>query len=137
MPRANRHLRHHDFPRSFGYPLAHIVGTIEHVFGSVVNHHGADHQHFRVKIDRVIEFKGGDQNLTGQVVFCAVRSGDSEGLGGEIPGLAVGQSIEMQGEYIDEREAYPLPDNSNPVYPVLHFTHHPVGFIRYQNEFYS
>jgi hypothetical protein len=137
MPRANRFLRHHQFKHSLGYPLAHIVGTIEHLFPSVVNHNGADHQHFRVKIDRVLEFKGGDLNITGQVVFCAVRSGDSEGLGTEIPGLAVGQPIEMQGEYVDDHDCYPLPDNENPVYPVLHFTHHPIGFIRYHDEFYS
>jgi hypothetical protein len=137
MPLANRVLRHHRFKHSLGFPLAHVQGTIDCVFPNFQNHHGADHQHFHVKVDRVLEFKGGDENITGEMVFVALRFGDGEGLESPIPDLTAGQPIELQGEYIDQKECYKTQDNSNPVIPVLHFTHHPVGFVRYHDEFYS
>jgi hypothetical protein len=66
-----------------------------------------------------------------------VRFGDNEGLDHEIDGLASGHPIEVQGEYIDLGPAYPTEDNTNPVLPVLHFTHHPVGYMLYEGEYYS
>ncbi|CAH2903017.1 MAG: unnamed protein product [uncultured Paraburkholderia sp.] len=101
------------------------------------NHHGANHQHMVIKIDKVLKFEGGTQNLVGIEVFVAVRFGDNEGLSEEIPGLQAGQPIEVQGEYIPEASAYPTDDNSDPVLPVLHFTHHPVGYVRYAGQYYS
>lgn len=67
----------------------------------------------------------------------AVRFGDSEGLDAEIPDLTVGNPIEIQGEYIDVAGVYPTQDNENPVLPVLHYTHHPVGFLKYEGTYYS
>ncbi|MFM0075446.1 hypothetical protein PQQ86_30270 [Paraburkholderia sediminicola] len=113
------------------------TGTISKVFLSPEFHHAAEHQQFVIKIDKVVKFDGGTQNLVGTEVFVAVRYGDSEGLAQEIPGLQVGQPIEAQGEYIAEASAYPTADNNNPVLPVLHFTHHPVGYVLYQGHTYS
>jgi uncharacterized protein YqgV (UPF0045/DUF77 family) len=135
--RATQILPHHRFVYSLGAPLACIEGTISRVFAAPENHNGANHQHLIVKIDTVVKFEGGQQNLVGTEVFVAVRFGDNEGLAQEIPGLAAGQPIEVQGEYISEASAYPTEDNSNPVLPVLHFTHHPVGFVKYAGEYYS
>jgi hypothetical protein len=90
-----------------------------------------------IKIDKVLKFEGGTQSLVGTEVFVAVRFGDNEGLAEEIPGLQAGQPIEVQGEYIPEANAYPTDDNSSPVLPVLHFTHHPVGYVRYAGQYYS
>ena len=70
-------------------------------------------------------------------MFVAVRFGDTEGLDSQVVDLRAGQPIEIQGEYIDEAHAYPTQDNHNPTLPVLHFTHHPVGYIRYEGVFYS
>ncbi|MBB4568824.1 hypothetical protein [Rhizobium leucaenae] len=113
--RANRILPHHRFSHSLGAPLARVQGTIAHVFEAPENHHGANHQHFTVKIEMVLKFDGGDDDITGQIVFVAVRFGDNEGLDHEIPDLRAGEAIELQGEYISIASAYPTEDNSNPV----------------------
>jgi hypothetical protein len=134
---ATQTLPHHSSPHSLGAPLACVQATISKVFLSPEFHHTADHQQFVIKIDTVVKFEGGAQNLVGTEVFVAVRFGDSEGLAQQIPGLQVGQPIEVQGEYISEASAYPTADNSNPVLPVLHFTHHPVGYVKYQGHTYS
>ena len=51
--------------------------------------------------------------------------------------LKAGEPIELQGEYIPIASAYPTDDNSDPVLPVLHFTHHPVGYVMYKGVHYS
>ena len=135
--RANRILPHHRFSHSLGAPLARVQGTIARVFASPENHHGANHQHFTVTIAKVLQFEGSDQDITGETVFVAVRFGDTEGLDHEIEDLAVGHTIEIQGEYIPSGTAYPTEDNVDPVLPVLHFTHHPVGYVLYEGVHYS
>lgn len=135
--RANTILPHHRFTRSLGAPLARVQGTVVKVFDGPENHHGANHQHFTVQIEKVLRFDGGSEDIAGQTVFVAVRFGDNEGLDHEIEGLAAGRPIELQGEYIGSGDAYPTEDNTNPVLPVLHFTHHPVGYVLYQGEHYS
>jgi hypothetical protein len=130
-------LPHHRFSHSLGFPLARVKASIETVFGGPANHHGANHQHFTVKINSIVRFDGGTAPPVGTVVFVAVRFGDSEGLDSEIVGLAAGKPIELQGEYIDAAGAYPTEDNTDPVRPVLHFTHHPVGFVDYDGTHYS
>lgn len=135
--RSNRILRHHRFPNSLGAPLARVRGTVTKVFDGPENHHGANHQHFRVQVTQVVRLDGSNVNLVGVTLFVAVRFGDNLGLDSEIEGLAVGNPIELQGEYIDQAHAYPTEDNTNPVLPVLHFTHHPVGFVEYGGEHYS
>ncbi|WCM22222.1 DUF3465 domain-containing protein [Paraburkholderia bryophila] len=135
--RATEILPHHSYVHSLGAPLACVQGTISKVFPSPDNHHGANHQQFVIRIDKVLKFDGGTANLVGTEVFVAVRFGDDEGLAHEIPGLQAGQPIEAQGEYIPDSSAYPTADNDNPVLPVLHFTHHPVGYVRYNGQYYS
>lgn len=138
--RATQILPHHRYVHSIGAPVACVQGTISKVFDGPENHHGANHQQFVIRIDTVVKFEGStqtSQSLVGTEVFVAVRFGDNEGLAHEIPGLQAGQPIEAQGEYIPEASAYPTEDNSNPVLPVLHFTHHPVGYVKYQGQYYS
>lgn len=138
--RATKILPHHRFPQSHGAPLARVKGILTKVFASPENHHGANHQHFVVTIQTVVTLDGADftpESLVGQDVFVAVRFGDTEGLDHEIKDLAEQQPIELQGEYITSADAYPTEDNTNPVRPVLHFTHHPVGFVEYQGVHYS
>jgi hypothetical protein len=134
---ATQTLPHHSYANSLKAPLACVQGTISKVFFAPEFHHTAEHQQFVVKIEKVLKFEGGTQNLVGTEVFLAVRFGDSEGLKQPIPGLQVGQPIEAQGEYIPEASAYPTADNSNPILPVLHFTHHPVGFVLYHGKTYN
>src|ERR1700685_1969490 len=49
--RATQILPHHRYVYSLGAPLACVQGTISKVFDSPENHHGANHQHFIIKID--------------------------------------------------------------------------------------
>ncbi|MDL2409460.1 hypothetical protein PY650_28270 [Rhizobium calliandrae] len=112
--RANRILPYHRFSHSLGAPLTRVQGT--RVFAAPENHHGANHQHFTVLIETVLEF---------------------EGLDHEIADLQEGRPIELQGEYIESGDAYPTEDNRDPVLPVLHFTHHPVGYVLYEGVHYS
>ncbi|HEY1995936.1 hypothetical protein [Paraburkholderia sp.] len=135
--RATLILPHHRYSHSIGAPLACVQGTVTRVFDGPENHHGANHQQFVIKIDKVVKFEGGTENLVGTLVFVAVRFGDDEGLAHEIPNLQAGQPIEAQGEYIPDAQAYPTQDNQNPVLAVLHFTHHPVGYVLYQGQYYS
>jgi hypothetical protein len=72
------------------------------------------------------------------LVFVALRFGDRDGLNHPIRGLHPGQPIELQGEYIDSGHAYPTQDNEgHPPLPVLHFTHHPVGYVVYDGQRYD
>jgi hypothetical protein len=139
--RATKILGHHRFAHSQGAPHVHVEGTVITVFGGPGNHHGANHQHFTVKIDKVLALDGAqfdEPAIEGQTVFVAVRFGDTEGLDSEIPDLREQTPIEIQGEYIAEADAYETEDNEGPdKRPVLHFTHHPVGFIRYNGQYYS
>jgi hypothetical protein len=83
----------------------------------------------------VIDIRGAAPSLVTNEAFVAIRYGDREGLASPIPGLEAGKSIELQGEYIDLNHAYPT--IGNPGDPVIHFTHHPVGFIVYQGYRYE
>lgn len=96
---------------------------------------GAMHQHFLVNQIEVLDIRGADPSIVTDEAFVAIRYGDGEGLSQPIPGLAEGQSIELQGEYIDKNHAYAT--IGNPGDPVIHFTHHPVGFVVYQGVRYE
>jgi len=61
-------------------------------------------------------------------IFVAIRFGDNEGLVDPVP-FQEGKMTRMQGEYIDSADAYPTDDN--PGLSVLHFTHHPAGFVEF------
>ncbi len=81
----------------------------------------------------------GTENLNPSEVepeaFVAIRYGDSLGLPKPIPDLKEGADIEMQGEYIDRKHASKSRDN--PGDPVLHFTHHPLGYVVYEGHKYE
>src|SRR5262249_11345534 len=62
----------------------------------------------------------------GENVFVAIRIGDTVGTTEPIKGLVAGVGLDLKGEWIprDKAQAH----GRRPV-SVLHFTHHPVGFI--------
>jgi hypothetical protein len=78
-----------------------------------------------------------DESFVNQIsdIFVVIRFGDQLGLPEPIKGLAEGEAIELQGEYIDENHVIAGPDNQQRL-PVLHFTHRPVGFIIYKGTEY-
>ena len=76
----------------------------------------------------------------------APQTGDAASAADEPPrekplrtqNLRPGQPIELQGEYVDSGHAYPTQDNDgHPPLSVLHFTHHPVGYVIYDGQHYG
>jgi hypothetical protein len=63
---------------------------------------------------------------SGDDVFLAVRIGDTMGITKPIEGLVAGVGLDVKGEWIprDKAQAH----GGEPM-SVLHFTHHPLGFI--------
>lgn len=94
---------------------------------------GKMHQHFYIRIKEVLE---GDRRIVdAKTVFVAVHYGDEEGLPEPIPCLTPGEPIIIRGQFIPAAEAYQTDDN--PCFPVLHYTHHPVGYVIYDGVKYE
>ena len=68
-------------------------------------------------------------------VFLAVRYGDNEGLSQPINGgIDPGDKLHLKGQWITAANAY---SQHGDKMSVLHFTHHPVGFICTVDKCYS
>ncbi|WP_018132241.1 hypothetical protein [Effusibacillus pohliae] len=131
---TNQRLGHHQHPLALHGPIVHIKSVIKTVEEDV-RVQGVAHHHLLIHQTAVFDVRGGDPSIVKDEIFCSIRYGDSWGLNGPIPDLQAGQVIELQGEYIDKNHAYP--SVGNPGDPVLHFTHHPVGFVIYQGVRYE
>ena len=122
-------LPHHRFKHSLGGPLIRITANIEKLFPSPSNHNGANHQHLILNNITLEYSEGLPPGLqVSSEIFVATRFGDEEGLVDPVP-FEEGKMARLQGEYIDSSKAYPTDDN--PGLSVLHFTHHPVGFVEF------
>ena len=128
-------LSEQNHPLSLHAPVVHLTAVIKLVEEDVTDQQETSHMHFLINQVQIISISGGDASMVSCEIFCAVRYGDSMGLSERIDGLEEGQPIEMQGEYIDVNHAYP--SVGNPGDAVLHFTHHPVGFVIYQGKRYE
>jgi hypothetical protein len=69
-------------------------------------------------VERVID--------SGEDIFVAIRIGDSMGITNTILGLDAGAGLDLKGEWIPKAKAQ---SHGGRAMSVLHFTHHPVGFI--------
>ena len=97
------------------------------------DHKGKEHQHFYIYLEEIQE---GDASLVDDTtIFVAVHYGDAEGIAEPIPNLNPGQPIIIKGKFVPARQAYKTEDN--PGFPVLHFTHHPIGYIIYDGVRYE
>ncbi|MFJ8356815.1 hypothetical protein ACIQ69_26860 [Bacillus paramycoides] len=114
--------------------VIHVKAVIKTVEENV-KIHGVMHYHILINEITVIDIKGIDASKIPDEIYCAIRYGDEEGLGEPIIGLESGSPIELQGEYIEKNQAYS--SIGNPGDPVLHFTHHPVGFVVYNGKRYE
>jgi hypothetical protein len=121
-------------PLSLHGPVVHVKAVIKKMENDAEGA-GAMHQHFLVHQIQVLDIRGADPSLVTDEAFVAIRYGDEEGLSRPIEGLAEGEPIELQGEYIDANHAYP--SVGNPGDAVIHFTHHPVGFVVYHGVRYD
>ncbi len=59
-------------------------------------------------------------------VFVAIRYGDRMGIMEPIEGLDEGATLHLRGEWITKERAR---EHGGRVLSVLHFTHHPIGFV--------
>lgn len=107
----------------------HVAATVSKVFPDRVSHDGAEHQH--IWIDQLQALDGG-ADYAGNV-FVAIRITEG-GIGQDIP-FEEDTPVELQGMFIPAGQADPGQDNQG--LPVLHFTHRPVGFVKYEGEEYQ
>ena len=80
----------------------------------------ADHPDSRVQAD--IQ----DCIATRRAVFVAIRFGDNLGIQVPVQGLTDGAALHLKGEWITRDQAQ---SHGGEKLSVLHFTHHPIGFI--------
>ena len=79
-----------------------------------------------IKTDPDVDADLRDAKANGRNVFVAVRIGDSQGIVEPIKGLAEGSTLHLKGEWITREKARA---HGGERMSVLHFTHHPIGFI--------
>jgi hypothetical protein len=109
--------------------LRHVSAVVSRVFPDRFDHDGAEHQH--IWIGKVTALDNGP-DYDGNV-FVAIRITEG-GVGQDIP-FTENSSVELQGDWIPAAEATAGQDDPN--LPVLHFTHRPVGFVRYEGRQYD
>lgn len=110
--------------------LVEVQAVIEQDFGD-------QHEHYQFYInitqlvtpsnDNAIDNDVRDCITHSSKVFLAVRYGDNEGLSQPIDGnINQGDKLHLKGQWITAEKAYAHAGEKT---SVLHFTHHPVGFI--------
>jgi endonuclease G len=67
-----------------------------------------------------------DAQATERDVFVAIRIGDAMGIQEPIKGLTKGSQLHLRGEWITREKAKA---HGGERMSVLHFIHHPIGFI--------
>lgn len=112
-----------------------VVGLITEIDPDRRSASGARHQIFSVRVDEIRSDAGRSGVSVGEVVNVAVRYGDATGLANPVPRMAVGQEISLCGSYIVLQSAYPEADGDRNA--VIHYTHHPVGWVEYQGRLYQ
>jgi hypothetical protein len=112
----------------------HVSAVVARVFPDRYAHDGAEHQH--IWIEQVTALDNGPEidgpEIDGDV-FVAIRVTEG-GIGQDIP-FEQGHAVEIQGDWIPAERATAGQDD--PGLPVLHFTHKPVGFVRYDGHQYD
>jgi endonuclease G len=67
-----------------------------------------------------------DAQKTGRDIFLAIRFGDAMGIHDKIKGLTAKAQLHLKREWITKEKTH---DHGGEKMSVLHFTHHPLGFI--------
>ncbi|MGA8941228.1 MAG: hypothetical protein WB502_00680 [Thermoactinomyces sp.] len=120
-----------------GYPETQTVDPVVTVSASIAEIRGYDsdyeHQHILVDEIEVIAVENGNASQIPDRAFVSIRI-DEQGIKQPIPGLRAGAPIVIKGEFIPEEEAYKMPYNCCDA--VIHFTHDPVGYVRYNGVTY-
>jgi len=94
---------------------------------------GGRHYRLRITLSEIVtnhdEVKADVQRCLDQNkrVFVAIRFGDSQGVTTAVTGIDVNDAVQLKGEWIPASKAR---SNGGERVSVLHFTHHPCGFIQ-------
>jgi endonuclease G, mitochondrial len=106
------------------------VSVIDYL--GIDNKGGDSHQQMILNVTEVIE---GDPDINDDLqrvlngrerVFLSVRFGDRMGLRTSVPGIQNGSTLRVRGEWITRDRAFA---HGGEKLSVIHFTHHPIGFI--------
>jgi endonuclease G len=106
------------------------VSVVEYL--GLDNEGGDRHQQAILNVTEVIE---GDPDINDDLqrvikererVFLSVRFGDRMGLPRPVPGMRDGSELRVRGEWITKERAY---SHGGEKMSVIHFTHHPLGFV--------
>lgn len=106
------------------------VTVVEYL--GIDNDGGDRHQQMILNVTKVME---GDPDVEDDLqrvindserVFLSVRFGDRMGLPTPVPGVENGSTLRVRGEWITRDRAYA---HGGEKLSVIHFTHHPLGFV--------
>ncbi|GGR02006.1 hypothetical protein [Deinococcus ruber] len=112
--------------------LADVQATLTTRESDDTDAQGGRHYHLIVRIlsadhpDTRIQADVQDCIATQRPVFVAIRYGDRMGIQEPVEGLQEGAALHLKGEWITREQAQ---DHGGERMSVLHFTHHPIGFI--------
>ncbi|PSB56061.1 DNA/RNA non-specific endonuclease [Chamaesiphon polymorphus] len=111
--------------------VVEIAVTVVEYLG-IDNHGGDRHQQAILNVTKAIEGDPDVENDLKRVingserVFLSVRFGDRLGLPTSVPGIENGSKLRVRGEWITQERAYA---HGGEKLSVIHFTHHPIGFV--------
>jgi hypothetical protein len=115
----------------------HSNRIIVTVTGTVSEFRGYDHnhQHEFLLVDniQVKQVKNGSASEIPHRAFVAIRI-DRQGIHQRIY-VHPGDPIELKGEFIPYNQAFKTRENCCDA--VIHFTHHPVGYVLYHGKYYN
>lgn len=105
-------------------PMVHVRGVISQILPDDQVH--PKHQCLVLDNLEVVRIAGADSDKVANTVFCAIRYGEDIGKD-RIRGFSAGDSIEIQGEYLETTT--PSLWNQQAL-PVIHCVHKPFGFVK-------
>lgn len=113
---------------------AQVTGRITEYDAADQDESGAKHQIFTLEVDEVVAAPVRMGLRAGDRIYVAVRHGEG-GIEHPIPMLREGESVELCGAYIPPHEAYDRDGDDR--LGVIHFTHRPLGWVRYHGRLYE
>lgn len=97
-----------------------------------LDNNGGKHYRLRIAVTKIVKDDPDvskdvkNAKATGRDVFVAIRFGDSMGIQETIKGMNAGAALKLKGEWITKEKARA---HGGEKMSVLHFTHHPLGFV--------
>ena len=110
------------------------MAEVQALVSELVNEQVRNERHYQLMI-KLAKVESTDDGVAEDVqrciqdqerVFVAIRYGDRMGITEPITDLAVDMKLHMRGEWIPKEKAYA---HGGEKLSVLHFTHHPIGFV--------